>query len=85
MIDKIQPYTVQTLEKPLVKLPTTKQTSLRSKDKTALEVVTQKLKELVKKEPVTPSPSNVPKLNVLDIHTASSCSSRTSLDNEKEI
>ena len=29
-----------TLEKPLVKLPITKQTNLRSKDKTALEVVT---------------------------------------------
>ena len=29
-----------TLEKPLVKLPTTRQTSLRSKDETALEVVT---------------------------------------------
>ena len=35
-----------TLEKPLVKLSTTRQTNLRSKDKTTLEVVTQKLKEL---------------------------------------
>ena len=31
---------IQALEKPLVKLPTTKQTSLRSKDKTTLEIVT---------------------------------------------
>ena len=67
-----------TLKKPLVKLPTTKQTSLRSKDKTALEVVTQKLEELVKKELVTSSPSSNPKLNVLDIHIASSSSSKTS-------
>ena len=74
-----------TLEKPLVKLPTTRQTSLRSKDKTALEIVTQKLEELVKKEPVTSSPSSNPKLNVLDIHTTSSSSSRTSSNNEKEI
>ena len=74
-----------TLEKPLVKLPTTRQTSLKSKDKTALEIVTQKLEELVKKEPVTPSPSKTPQLSVLDIHTASSSSSRTSSDNEKEI
>ena len=67
-----------TLKKPLIKLPTTKQTSLRSKDKIALEVVTQKLEELVKKELVTSSPSSNPKLNVLDIHIASSSSSRTS-------
>ncbi|KAK7857136.1 phenazine biosynthesis-like domain-containing protein 1 [Quercus suber] len=41
----------------LVKLPTTRQTSLSYlKDKTALEIVTQKLKEPMKKEPVTPSP-----------------------------
>ena len=74
-----------TLEKPLVKLPTTRQTSLRSKDKTALEIVTQKLEELVKKEPVTSSSSSNPKLNVLNIHITSNSSSRTSLDNEKEI
>ena len=74
-----------TLEKPLVKLPTTRQTNLRSKDKIALEVVTQKLEELVKKEPGISSSSSNPKLNVLDIHIASSSSSRTSLDNEKEI
>ena len=49
-----------TLEKPLVQLPITRQTSLMSKDKTALEIVTQKLKELVKNEPVTPSPSKAP-------------------------
>ncbi|KAL0010382.1 hypothetical protein SO802_005490 [Lithocarpus litseifolius] len=75
----------QTLEKPLVKLPTTRHTSLRSKDVTALEIVNQKLEELVKKEPVTPSPNKATQLNVLDIHTASSNSSRTSSENEKEI
>ena len=35
-----------------------------SKDKTALEIVTQKLKELVKKEPATPSGSINPQLVV---------------------
>ena len=44
------------LEKPLVKLPTTRQASLKSKDQTALEICLQKMGELVKKEPVTPSP-----------------------------
>ena len=39
----------------------------------------------MKKEPVTPSPSKTPQLSVLDIYTASSSSSRTSSDNEKEI
>ena len=39
----------------------------------------------MKKEPVTPSPSNVPKLNVLDIHTTSSHSNKTYSNNEKEI
>ena len=38
----------------------------------------------MKKKLVTLSPS-IPKLNVLDIHTASSCFSRTSSDNEKVI
>ena len=51
---------VPSLVKLLVKLPTTRQTSLKPKDKTALEIVTQKLEELVKKEPVTPSPSKSP-------------------------
>ena len=46
---------IPTLEKPLVKLLTTRQASLRPKDKTALEIIAQKLDELVKKEPVTPS------------------------------
>ena len=45
------------LEKPLVKLPTTRQVSLKSRDKTALEIVIQKLEELVKKEPLTPTPT----------------------------
>ena len=76
---------ILTLEKPLVKLPVTRQTSLRSKDKTTLEIVTQELEELVKKELVTPSPSIDPRLAVLDIHTASSSFSRTSSENEKEI
>ena len=79
---------VQALEKPLVKLPTTRQTSLKSKDQTALEIVVQKMEELVKKEPVTPSPdttSSSRKLVVLDAHTTFSSSSRTSSDNEKEI
>ena len=44
------------LEKPLVKLPTTRQASLKSKDQTALEICLQKMEELVKKKPVTPSP-----------------------------
>ena len=39
----------------------------------------------MKKEPVTPSPSKTPQLNILDIHIASSSSSKTSSDNEKEI
>ncbi|KAK9989627.1 hypothetical protein SO802_029866 [Lithocarpus litseifolius] len=71
---------IQTLEKPLVKLPTTRHTSLRSKDATALEIVNQKLEELMKKEPVTPSPSRAIQLNVLDIHTAFSISDQTSKD-----
>ena len=68
---------VQTIEKPLVKLPTTRQTNLKSKDKTTLEIFTQKLKELVRKEPITPSPSKALQLNVLDIHTVSSSSSQS--------
>ena len=44
------------LEQPLVKLPTTRQASLKSKDQTALEICLQKMEELVKNEPVTPSP-----------------------------
>ena len=43
------------LEKPLVKLPTTRQASLKSKDKTTLEICLQKMEELMKKEPVTTS------------------------------
>ena len=43
------------LEKSLVKLPTTRQASLKSKDQTTLEICLQKMEELVKKEPVTPS------------------------------
>ena len=78
---------VQALEKPLVKLPNTRQTNLKSKDKKALEIVAQKLEELVKKEPVTPSPNTTlsSRLQVLEAHTASSNSSRTSSDSEKEI
>ena len=86
---------IQFQEKPLVKLPTTRQASLRSNDQTALEIVTQKLEELVKKEPVTPSPNHTltsreqprdnPRLVVLEAHTASSSSSRTSSETEKEI
>ena len=64
---------IQVLEKPLVKLPTTRHTSLsHSKDKTALEVVAQKLEELVKREPATPSAT------VLNIQTSSSNSSQVS-------
>ena len=75
------------LEKPLVKLPTTRQASLKSKDQTALEIVVQKMEEFVKKEPVTPSPDTTlsSRLIVLDAHTASTSSSRPSLDSEKEI
>ena len=47
----------------------------------------QKMEELVKKEPVTPSPDTTTssRLIVLDAHTASSSSSKTSSDSEKEI
>ena len=85
---------IQTLEKPLVKLPTTRQANLRPKDQTTLEIVAQNLEELVKKEPVTLSPNNTstsrgqPKDNrliTLRAHTASSSSSRTSSKTEKEI
>ena len=104
-------------EKPLVKLPTTRQASLKSKNQKTLEICLQKMEELVKKEPVTPSPetttssrlvtlnarkasrSSVKKkpvisspkstkscrLVVLDVHTASSSSSGTSSESEKEI
>ena len=76
-----------TLEKPLVKLPTTRQASLKSKDQTTIEIVMQKMEELVKKEPVTPSPDTTTssRLIVLNAHIASSSSSRTSSDCEKEI
>ena len=75
------------LEKPLVKLPTTRQASLKSKDQTALEICLQKMEELVKKELVTPSPDTTTssRLVVLKAHIASSSSSRTSSDSEKEI
>ena len=75
------------LEKPLVKLPTTRQASLKSKDQTTLEIVVQKMEEFVKKEPVTFSPDTTlsSRLIVLDAYTASTSSSRPSLDNEKEI
>ena len=76
-----------TLKKPLVKLSTTRQANLKSKDQTALEICLQKMEELVKKEPVTPSPDTTSssRLVTLDIHTASSSSSRTSSDSGKEI
>ena len=76
-----------TLEKPLVKLPTTRQASLKSKDQIALEVCLQKMEELVKKEPVTPSPDTTTssRLIILDAHTASNSSSRTSSNSENEI
>ena len=78
---------VQALEKPLVKLPTTRQASLKSKDQRAIEIVVQKMEELVKKELVTPSLdiTSSSKLIVLDAHTASGNSSRTPSDSEKEI
>ena len=45
------------------------------------------MEELVKKEPVTPSPNTTTssRLVTLDVHTASSSSSRASSDSEKEI
>ena len=102
------------LEKPLVKLSTTRQTSLKSKDQTTLEICLQKMEELVKKEPVTPSPDTTSssrlvtldarkasrslvkkksvissptsrKLVVLDVHTTSNSSSRTSSNSDEEI
>ena len=84
----------QTLERPLVKLPTTRQASLRPKDKTTLEIVAQKLEELIKKEPVTPSSNTTstsreqPRDNMLitlRAHKTSNSSSRTSSETEKEI
>ena len=61
------------LEKPLVKLPTTRQASLKSKDQTTLEICLQKMEELVKKEPVTPSPNTTSssRLVTLDARKAS--------------
>ena len=61
------------LEKPLVKLPTTRQASLKSKDQTALEICLQKMEELVKKEPATPSPDTTTssRLVTLDARKAS--------------
>ena len=78
---------VQALEKPLVKLPTTRQANLKSKDQTALEIVVQKMEELMKKEPVTLSldTTSTSRLIVLDAHIAPRSSSRTSSDSEKEI
>ena len=81
---------IQTLEKPLVKLPTTRQAILKPKDQTALEIVAQKLEELVKKELVTPSPDHTttsrdPRLRTLHAHTTSRSSSSTSSETEKEI
>ena len=75
------------LEKPLVKLPTTRQASLKTKDQTALEVCLRKMEELVKKELVTPSPDTTTssRLVVLDACTTSSSSSRTSSNSEKEM
>ena len=74
------------LEKPLVKLHTTRQASLKSKDQTPLEVCLQNMEELVKKEPVTPSPDTTTssRLVVIKAHIASSSSCRTSSDSEKE-
>lgn len=47
----IQPSSlVQSLEKPLIKLPVNRQASLKSKDKIALEIVNQRLEILVKTE-----------------------------------
>ena len=47
----IQPSSpVQTLEKPLIRLLANRQASLKSKDKTTLEIVNQRLENLVKKE-----------------------------------
>ena len=85
---------IQTLEKPLVKLPTTRQASLKPKEQTALKEMAQKLDDLVKKEPVTPSldhttTSRDPRLehqaNTLHAYTASSSSSRTSSETKQEI
>ena len=61
------------LEKPLVKLPTTRQASLKTKDQIALEICLQKMEGLVKREPVTPSLdiTSSSKLITLNAHTAS--------------
>ena len=73
------------LEKPLVKVQVTRQISLRSKDKIALEIVNKKLEELENKEPITSSTSRHRRLANLDIHTASSSSNKTSLESKEEI
>ena len=81
------------LENPLVKLPTTRQASLKPKDQTTQKEMAQKLDDLMKKEPVTPSPdptttSRDPRLETRLVtlhHTDSSSSSRTSSETEKEI
>ena len=69
------------LEKPLVKLPTTRQASFKSKDQTALEICLQKMEELVKKEPVTSSPDTTSssRLVTLDTRKASRSSMKKKL------
>ena len=78
-------WPIPSLEKLLVKLPITRQTSLKSKDKTTLEIVNQKLEKLVKKEPITSLTSRDSRLNTLEIHTTSNSSSNTSSESENEI
>ena len=80
------------LEKPLVKLPTTRQASLKPKDQTALRIVAQKLDDLVKREPITPSseptsrnPRLESRVETLHAHTASDSSSTTPSETEREI
>ena len=83
-----------TLEKPLVKLPTTRQASLKPKDQAALRIVAQKLDDLVKKEPITPfsdhtTTSRDPRLEsraeTLHAHIRSDSSSTTPSETEREI
>ena len=70
------------LEKPLVKLPTTRQASLKSKDQTALEICLQKMEELVKKEPVTPSPNTTSSSRLV---TLDACKASRSLVKKKPV
>lgn len=85
----IQPSnSVQTLEKPLIRLPANRQASLKSKDKIALEVVNHRLENLVKKELGSSSNPKVteesPQGRTIVTLGKTSTSSQNSLESEKD-